>query len=113
MDIVPFLTGFAGFMAGLLVLGRVIRWVYTLRTVSQERKRDPAHRSRWRLVAAALLDSGPWMFAVLLVMSVVILPKPHQAGWNTFFYGVLASLLVQGAMIFLIYLKWRARRSSL
>ncbi len=112
MDVVPFLCGFAGFMAGLLVWGRTIRWAYALWTVSREQQRDPAQRSRWRLVGAVLLHSGPWMLAALLGTLVVILPRPHLSGWDSFFYGVLASLVFQGLMMSWVFYKLRARRGK-
>jgi|GEM_PF-6995114 len=92
MDVALLLSGFGGFMVGLTIWPRVVRWLHSLWTVSTERRRNPAHRSAWRLVAVVLLHSGPWMLAVLIVMAVLILPSPHAAGWNVFFYGFLVGI---------------------
>ena len=92
MDVTLLLSGFGGFMVGMTLWPRVVRWVHSLWIVIQERRRDPARRSRLRLVAVVLLHSGPWTLAVLIGMAVLILPSPNAAGWNAFFYGFLAGI---------------------
>ena len=112
MDDLSLLAGPGGFVIGMLVWSRLLRWGLVLWTVAKERQRDPAHRSRWRLVAAALLNSGPWTLAALVTVTVLVFRSPHAPAWNTFFYGMLASLIFQGLVMAWIARKIRKRKTA-
>jgi threonine/homoserine/homoserine lactone efflux protein len=112
MDNFSIFAAAGGFVLGMLVWSRVLRWGLTIWTVNKERARDPAHRSRWRVAATVLLNSGPWTFAALIVMAALILPRPHVPAWNIFFYGVLASLGLQALMMVWMVSKMRRYKRS-
>jgi hypothetical protein len=105
MDNLSIFAGTAGFFVGLLLCSRVTRWALSLWVVSKERQRDPAHRSRWRIVATVLLNSGPWILAGFVALTVLVFRSPHVHAWNGFFCGVLVGLLLQGTMI--AWFMWR------
>ena len=113
MDVTLLLAGFGGFMVGLTTWPRVVRWIHSLWTVIQERRRDPAHRSRWRLFTVVALHSGPWMLAVLIGLAVLILPSPHAYGWNAFFYGFLAGIIFMALVAIWLVRKVLKRRAHL
>lgn len=113
MDVTLLFAGFGGFMVGLTIWPRVVRWIHSLWTVIQEGRRDPAHRSRWRLFTVVVFHSGPWMLAVLIGLAVLILPSPHAYGWNAFFYGFLAGIILMGLMSALLVRKVLRRRAQL
>lgn len=98
MDPVLYLAALGGFFIGNLIWVRAVRWVYSIWTVVQEQRRDPAHRSRWRLAAPVFLHSGPWLLAGLVVLMVFVLPSPHAQAWNAFFWGMLAGLVFTGSI---------------
>jgi len=105
MDDPSLLLAPAGFFLGMLVSSRIFRWALAVWTVAKERQRDPAHRSHWRIVAAALLDSGPWTLAAFVTVTILVYRSPHAHGWNILFYGLLAGLVFQGLMM-----AWMLRR---
>lgn len=113
MDVVPLLAGLGGFFVGMLVWSRALRWIYSLWAVFKERQRDPAHRSRWRIVTVVFLHSGPWMLASILVLVGLILPSPHAEGWNGFFYGILASLVMQGFIVMWVVRLFQRKRKQM
>ena len=112
MDDLSILAAPAGFFVGMLVCSRILRWILSVWTVTRERKRDPSHRSRWRIVAAVLLHSGPWTFMVLVTVTVLVFRSPHVPAWNTFFYGLLASVLFQGLMMAWISRRIRKKKAA-
>jgi hypothetical protein len=110
MDDLSLFAGPGGFFIGMLVWSRILRWGLSLWTVAKERQRDPVHRSRWRIVAAVLLHSGPWTLAALVTGTVLVFRSPHAHAWNVFFYGLLASALFQGVMMAWILRRIRKRK---
>lgn len=96
MDLPVFLAAAPGFLFGMTVIGPVLRWAVSIWVVAKERQRDPAHRSRWRIVAAVLLHSGPWFAVAMTAFVWFILSRPHAEGWDWFFGGALLSPLVLG-----------------
>ncbi|HSN18578.1 MAG TPA: hypothetical protein VLV87_10265 [Gammaproteobacteria bacterium] len=112
MDDLSILAAPGGFFIGMLVWSRVLRWTLSIWTVNKERARDPSHRSKWRVAATVLLNSGPWTLAALIVLAVLILLRPHAPAWNAFFYGVLASAAFQGIFMAWFIRKWKARRAA-
>ena len=112
MDDPSVLAAPLGFIIGMFVWSRVLRWALSIWTVNKERARDPSHRSRWRVAATVLLNSGPWTLAAMIVLAALMLTRPHAPGWNYFFYGVLASLAFQGLFMAWFFRKWKAKRAA-
>jgi hypothetical protein len=112
MDDLSLFAAPAGFFIGLLVWTRAVRWAFVMWTVERERQRDPAHRSRWRIVAAALLNSGPWTLAALVTVTILVFRSPHAPAWNVFFYGILAGLVFQGLMMTWMLRKLQKRKAA-
>lgn len=96
MDLPAFLALPPGLIVGMIVLGPLLRWGIAIWTVAKERRRDPAHRSAWRIPVVVLLHSGPWFAIVAGGFAWFILSKPHHAAWNWFFGGALLAPLVFG-----------------
>lgn len=113
MDVTLLLAAFGGFMVGLTIWPRVVRWLHSLSIVIQERRRDPTHRSRWRLLSVVVLHSGPWMLVILIAMAILVLPSPHAAGWNAFFYGFLVGIIFMALAAIWLVRKVLKRRAQL
>ncbi|HEY3644469.1 MAG TPA: hypothetical protein VGM16_03950 [Gammaproteobacteria bacterium] len=96
MDLPDFLTAPLGLMLGMTVLSPVLRWGFSIWTVVTERRRDPAHRSRWRIVAVALLHSGPWFAIAAGTFAWFMLSRPHTPAWDWFFGGALLAPVIFG-----------------
>ena len=105
MDITPYLTGLAGFFLGMLVWSRVLRWVFSIVAVAQEQRRDPVHRSKWRLMPVLFLHSGTWMLMAFLVLISVGARTMHGPGWNGFMTGAYLSPIFT-----LLIMLWTWRR---
>lgn len=101
-----------GFFIGMFVWSRVLRMGMSVWTVAKERGRDPTHRSRWRVGATLLLNSGIWTLAALIILADLILVRPHAPAWDMFFYGVLASVFFQGLIVLWMARKMKKRRTK-
>jgi hypothetical protein len=112
MDLPAFLAAAPGFLLGMIVIGPMLRWGASIWVVTKEQRRDPAHRSRWRIVAAVLLHSGPWFGVGAGVFAYFILSRPHGDAWYWFFGGALLSPLVFGLYIWR-FLRLRRARSKI
>ena len=110
MDIVPFIAAFLGFFAFTLVWGRVMHWILAIWTVIQDRRRNPAKRSRARILVPLLLASGPWVLIIFVGLSAYFFSKPHDPDWNWFFARALLALLL---MAFSVIRVLRIRRRAL
>ena len=96
MDLPGFLATPPGVLFGMIVLGPVLRWGLSIWTVTVERRRDLAHRSRWRIVAVTLLHSGPWFVIAAGIFAYFVLSRPRASAWEWFFGGALLAPVLFG-----------------
>lgn len=95
MDAIKFVAPVLGFFFGTFIATRVGHWVVGVVTVLRQHRATEAVEATtskgWRLSAALLLHSGPWLLAVTLYWAYYVLSAPHASGWLWFFCGVAAA----------------------
>lgn len=100
------LAGIAGFMIGLLIWSRSVRWVQTVWGAIRQRR----DRGDWfGLLVVVFFHSGPWLLGISTFLAVRILSAPYRPEWaNSFFVGALVVPVFIAINVFVVL--WRQRK---
>lgn len=105
--LIPVVLALAGFFVGALLFARVGRWIVSIYEVVRDKAEASSNSKGARLAAVALLNAGPWMLLVTLLVAYHVASEPW-AGW--LFGGACTAVVLFGLVS--IYFARKAKSSS-
>jgi len=106
-ELIPVALALVGFFVGTLLFARVGRWVVSIYEVVRDKAGASNSPKSARLAAAALLNAGPWMLLVALLLAYHVAPEP----WAVWLFGGVCAAVVFFSLVS-IYFARKAKSSS-
>jgi hypothetical protein len=74
-------VAFGGFLLGLALTTRVVRWIELLVSEFTNRSRARAQRIAWTVVLPVVLHSGLWAFLLVMCLTYYVLFRSQASWW--------------------------------